>query len=441
MISAGYDLTIEINKNLYNKILKKIFQNNYNLISKKTRAYSFDLSLTKTPVIDSFEKNIFNFDCELSLNSRVLRVLKLNLFFKAYLGVSASFNQSEKKLDVQLISSKIVPANRKNGQRSGNFTSFYYLLLNSIVGSRLLRYYEKIALPAELYAFTLPQLKEEGFKPIDIEVTEIHSLNSEVMVMCINLLGFRGGSLNKLRDITSGQDLVICLSEDALHRVAKYWWNSVALKTMEFEGKFDIKPDFTFDYLTRIGLSIEDVLVKHRLPSNYNTPDWWIEYKMSMKLSEPSLNIKEKNELEIPDLKITLDIDAKIQLATGKSFNKNEDGKSVGEIVTVAHFVEKDLAVIADEAIAKISMDKNFQIVAKIENLDLDPAFDWGVSDEVLDMLIDEIVGNIIREFPSIVLAPTIFNEPIPGTGLRFKFDLDDVKTTGNEIQIFGNLE
>jgi hypothetical protein len=320
---------------------------------------------------------------------------------------------------------------------SKQLSRLYYSLLNQLIGSRLAHHYEKLALSPSLYSFTLPELEKEDLSPIQVDIANITAVNGDVSAILINLLGRTSGSTNVLTDYTAGQDISFSLSSDAIQRVKKYWWgNPNKPITDEFNGRLEIKPDVPLDLLTRLGLALDDILERHTLPRNREARAWWIEYRIEARLGEPELILKDGNELEIPGLKIWLDIDAKLQLSISAP---NERGKD--QTVTAATFTEKDLELIVREASASIHLDTKYRVVAKLEKLDTTLDLKWGLPQRILDLFIDRVEEHIIQLFSDVVLSPAIIREDIPGTGLHFKLDVSRIETSRDEVTIGGSLE
>jgi hypothetical protein len=48
---------------------------------------------------------------------------------------------------------------------------------------------------------------------------------------------------------------------------------------------------------------------------------------------------------------------------------------------------------------------------------------------------------HIIQLFSDMIISPAIITENIPGTGVKFKFDVSRIETTEDEITIGGSLE
>ncbi len=438
MNSAGYDIVVEIHRQLYNKILEDAYITNPTIATRKTGLYSYELKLDKPPTVDRFNENRIAFTIDLNIKIHLLHLISINMDSTAHLLVSIQSNKTSKKLDADILESKLT---MKPGEHwnivSKQLSRLYYSLLNQLIGSRLAHHYEKLALSPSLYSFTLPELEKEDLSPIQVDIANITAVNGDVSAILINLLGRTSGSTNVLTDYTAGQDISFSLSSDAIQRVKKYWWgNPNKPITDEFNGRLEIKPDVPLDLLTRLGLALDDILERHTLPRNREARAWWIEYRIEARLGEPELILKDGNELEIPGLKIWLDIDAKLQLSISAP---NERGKD--QTVTAATFTEKDLELIVRDASASIHLDTKYRVVAKLEKLDTTLDLKWGLPQRILDLFIDRVEEHIIQLFSDVVLSPAIIREDIPGTGLHFKLDVSRIETSRDEVTIGGSLE
>ncbi len=438
MNSAGYDLVVEIHRQLYNKILEDAYNMNPTIATRKTGLYSYVLKLDKPPTVDRFNENHIAFTVELNIIIHILSLISLNMDSTAHLLVSIQSHKASKKLDADILESKLTMKPREHGNIiSKQLSRLYYSLLNLIIDSRLAHHYEKLVLSPSLYSFTLPELEKEDLSPIQVDVANITAVNGDVSAILINLLGRTSGSTNNLTDYTAGQDISFSLSSDAIQRVKRYWWrNPNKPITDEFNGRLEIKPDVPLDLLTRLGLALDDVLERHTLPRNREARAWWIEYRIEARLGEPEFILKEGNELEIPGLKIWLDIDAKLQIST---FAPDERGKD--QTMTAATFTERDLELIVREASASIHLDTKYRVVAKLEKLDTTLDLKWGLPQRILDLFIDRVEEHIVQLFSDVVISPAIIRENIPGTGLHFKLDVSRIETSRDEVTIGGSIE
>ena len=436
--SDGFDLVIEIHRQCYNKILEGVYKTNPTVASKKKRLYSYELKLDKPPTVDRFYKDHITFTIDLNTKIHLLGFVHINMDSKANLIVSIQSDETSKKLEAKLLESKLTTEPRKYGNIvMRQFSSFYYNILNILLDSRLEHHYEKLALSPSLYSFALPELEKESIPPIQIDIADITAVNEDVTAIQINLLGYANSSTNELIDNTNGQDISFSISTEAIQRVKKQWWkNPNKPVTDEFRGKLEIKPDKPLELLTRLGLAIDDLLMRHTLPINYEVKAWWIEYRIETKLSEPEIILKEGNKLEIPRLKIGLDIDAKLQLSTSQPKENRED-----QTIIASTFSERDLELIVKEASASIHLDNKLRIVAKLEKFDTMLDLKWGLPSEILDLFIDRVEEHIIQRFPDIVISPAIISESIPGTGLHFNLDVNRIQTSRDKVIIGGSLE
>ncbi len=437
MRSAGYDLVISMHKNLYNKILSKIFKINTELASKKGKVLSYSLTLKKPPIVESFIENQIEFYCELRSDFSLFNYLKFNLSPAANLIVSLKYLKNEKRMQAKLVGSHLNPT-PSDGKKPGILEKAFYRLADIIFGSRLAHHYEKIALPSNLYAFTLPEIHSEGLQPIDLDVVNITAVKNDVISICANLLGRVGGNPKELSDFTEGQDVAFCLSTEAVTHVESLWWKNANSTRVEVkEGRLDIKQDTLLNVLTQLRLALDDVLIKHITPSYNQFVDSWVDYRISAKFPEPTFKILEGNELDIPNIRVILNLDAKLQLQKINAVGQI----GTGDIVTAATFTERNLNLIVKAATAKLLIDNGFRLIAKIEKLDVDFDLNWGLSDAVLDAFVDEIEDHLVDVYPTLVLSPAIFSESIPGTALKLNLDLDKITTYPEEIIVLGSIE
>ena len=437
MRSAGYDLVLSMHKNLYNKILGKIFKINTELAGKKGKVLSYSLTLRKPPVVESFIENRIEFFFELRSEFSLFNYLKFNLSPAVDLTVSLVYLKSEKRLQAKLIGSHFNPI-PSDGKTRGGLEKVFYRFADTIFGSRLAHHYEKILLPTNLYAFTLPEIPSEGIKTIDVDVVNIAAVKNDVISICANLLGRIGGDPKELSDFTEGQDVAFCLSTEAVTHVESLWWKDANSTKVEVkEGRLDLKQDTLLNVLTQLRLALDDVLIKHVFPSYHQFVDSWVDYRISAKFPEPTFKILEGNQLDIPNITVILNLDAKLQLQKVKTVGQID----AADIVTAATFTERDLNLVVKAATAKLIIDKNFRLIAKIEKLDVDFDLNWGLSAEVLDAFVDVIEDHIVDVYPTLVLSPALFSESIPGTALKLNLDIGKITTYPEEIIVLGSID
>jgi hypothetical protein len=437
MRSAGYDLVLSMHKNLYNKILIDLFKTNVELAKKTGKILSYSLTLKKPPVVESFIKNQIEFNCELRSDFSIFNYLKFSVSPAANLIVSINYLKNEKKIQAKLVRSHLSPAS-SDVKKLGILGKVFYRLVDQLFGSRLSQQYEKIALPSNLYAFTLPEMPSDGVQPLDVDVVNITAVNNDVISICANLLGRVGGNSKELSDFTDGQDIAFCLSFDAITRVESLFWKGTNSTRVEVkEGRLDVKQDILLNVLTQLRLAFDDALIKHTIPRYHQFVDSWIDYRISARFPEPTFKIAEGNKIDIPNIRVILNLDAKLQLRKVKTVGNVE----TDDIVTAATFSENNLDLMVKSATAKLIIDKGFKLLAKIEKLDVDFDLKWGLPDVILDAFVDEIEDHIVGVYPTLVLSPAMFSETIPGTALKFDLDLGKIMTYTDEIIVLGSVD
>jgi hypothetical protein len=165
--------------------------------------------------------------------------------------------------------------------------------------------------------------------------------------------------------------------------------------------------------------------------------DSWVDYRISAKFPEPTFKILEGNEFDIPNIRVILNLDAKLQLQKVNTVDQID----TDDIVTAATFTERDLNLIVKAATAKLIIDNSFRLIAKIEKLEVDLDLNWGLSAVVLDAFVDVIEDHLVDVYPTLVLSPAIFSESIPGTALKLNLDLGKITTYPEEIIVLGSIE
>ncbi len=437
MNTAGYDLVVEIHRQLYNKILEDVYRTNP-IIGKRGGLISYKMTLDKSPTVDRFDEDRITFTIDLKINIRILSLIPINMNSKANLIVSIQSDETSKRLEAKLIESKLkMESVERRNPVLRQLSVQYYNLLTFLIDNRLARHYEELALSSNLYSFALPELGEENLSPIPLDIAKITSVNGDVSAILINLLGRTNDSTTVLTDLTAGQDISFSLSAGAIQRVKKYWWGNPDKPIIdEVKGQLDIKPDLPLELFTRLGLALDYLLQRHKIMINREVKKWWLDYRILVKLGEPEFVLKEGNELDVPGLTIKLDIDAKLQLLTHASDEKGKD-----ETITGATFTERDLELIIKEASASIHLDNKLRVVVRLEKLDTTLPLNWGLPGEIIDLFIDRVEEHLIKILSNVVISPAIIREDIPGTGLHFNLDVNSIVTSQDEVTISGSLE
>ena len=433
--SAGYDLVVEIHRQLYNKILEDMYKANP-VIAKKNGLFSYVLTLDKPPTVDRFDVNQIKFTIDLNIKIRLLGFISVRMDSRADIVVALRSNEVSKKLEAKLLESKLTtePGDHAHSVVR-QISMFYYRILTYLIDNRFAHHYEDLALSSNLYSFTLPELQQENLGPISVDIAKITSVSNDVSAILVNLLGRTLDSTTDLSDFTDGQDISFSLSADAIQRTKKYWWGNPNKPIIdEVTGKLNIKPDLSLEVLTRLGLVLDDLIQRHRININHEVKEWWLTYKILARFGEPALILKNGNELDIPGLSVKLDVDANLQLLA-----KNLEGKD--EIYTAAKFMERDLDLSIKEASASIHLDEKLRIVAKLEKLETALPLKWGLPGEILDLFMDRVEEHLIKMLSDVVISPAIIREEIPGTSLHFNLDVSRIETSRDEVTIGGSLE
>lgn len=423
-------MVLEFNRSFYEKLLADVFRTNPEVASGGRAGLRYRLSLREPPVVEGFEDNRVKVAGAISIE---LTILGHRFTMKPFLHMVVALNVDPEK---RKIVAEATGSRFSSG--SGMAHRAFWSLAGTLFGSRLLRHYERLSLP-DVYAMALPENPGETQRPIDLEITKIGSIGGRVVVVCVNLLDRDGAAPEWLVDFTEGQDVAFCIFDDAIRRVAKLWWAGAGhAEAAATEGRIDVKEDVPLNVLTSLKLALSDILDKRILPKRHIVTDSWIDYKIAARFNEPEFQIREGQELDVPSLKLSLDLDAALRL---KVQHPDAGGGASEDVVTVTTFTERNLELEIKGAVAKLYLESDFRVVARIEKLDVDFDLDWGLPGELIDHFIDEVEAHVLKVYPAIPVSPSIFQETIPGMGLKLSLDLGGIKTTDDRVIVVGNLQ
>jgi hypothetical protein len=430
MKTSGYDLVLEFNRSFYEKILADVVRSSPEVASGGRTGLSYRLSLREPPVIEGFEGNKVKITGGITLELAILGIrIKLNPLL--HLVVALNIDPKKRRIVAESMDSSL-------SSTSSLAHKAFWSIASVLFGSWLLRHYEKITLP-DAYAIALPENPGETQHPIDLEIAKIGSIDGRVIVVCVNLLNRVEATPEWLVDFTEGQDVAFCIFDEAIRRVAKLWWADAGRTEAETtEGRIDVKEDMPLNVFTSLKLALSDVLDNHQLPQRHVVTDSWVDYKIAARFKEPEFQIRAGEELEVPSLKLSLDLDVALRM---KVQHPDAGDEAHEDVLTAATFTERNLELDVKGAMAKLYLDRDFKIVARIEKLDVDFDLDWGLPGEIIDRFIDEVEAHVLKVYPAIPVSPSIFNETIPGVGLKLSLDLGDIKTTDDRVIVVGRLQ
>ena len=430
MKASAYDLVLEFNRSFYDKLLADVFDSNPEITTGGISGLRYRLALREPPVVEGFEDNRVKVAGGISVE---LTILGHRFTMKPFLRLVVALNVDAKRRRIVAEAA----SSRLSSTTSAVHRAFWSLV-GALFGSRLLRHYERISLP-DVYAMALPESPGEEQRPVDLDIARIGSIDGRVVVVCVNLLDRGGAAPEWLVDFTEGQDVAFCIFDDAIRRVAKLLWAGAGHAEAEAtEGRISVKEDVPLNVLTGLKLALSDVIDKRTLPKRHVVTDSWIDYRIAARFREPEFQIREGQELDVPSLRLSLDLDAALRMRVQ---HPDAAGGASEDVVTAATFTERNLELDIKGAVAKLYLESDFRVVARIEKLDVDFDLDWGLPGELIDRFIDEVEAHVLKVYPVIPVSPSIFHETIPGVGLKLSLDLGGIKTTDDRVIVVGSLQ
>ncbi len=436
MRGAGYDLVAELHRGQIDALLAKVLTPHVDLTklvgtfegSAEVAKTPYEVTLNSVPVVEAVKGSTVAFSCDLTVKIRLLRLLSRRLSARAYIDATVSHGE-DGALIVDLGRSSIAaePEGHKHLIREDMSRIFYGVVTHAV--THHFRQEERLVVSSNSYAFTLPE--DGGADPlkVGIEVEAVQAAGDDAVAICVNLQGSIGGSLREVADFTGGSGVAVCLSEDAMRRVAGQWWGD-GVKEFSAEGKLDLEGlERDLDPLVRLGLGVRDLLSRR---PHETVRDGWLDYNLSVRLGEPKFELAGGDQLVIPEASASIDIDAHLRLGVS--------GSAGPEVLDIASFKERNLKVLIREARAKVYLDDDFRLVARITDLEASLDLGWRLPEDALDDLTEAVSSHILNVHPPIPLSPSIMEETIPGTTVGVSIEVDSISTEGGEILVRGTL-
>jgi len=437
MRGAGYDLVAELHRGQINALLAKILTPHINLTkligsfegSTQASKTPYEITLNSVPIVEAVEGNTVAISCDLTANVRLLRFLHRRLSARAYIDATVSRGEGS-TLVVDLGRSRITaePGEHRHIMREDLSRLFYEVVTHAV--AHHFRQEERLVVPSDNYAFAIPDDGKARPRRIGIDVEAVRAAGDDTVAVCVNLQGSEGGSFGDVTDFTGGSGIAICLSKDAMSRVTDMWWGA---GTREFsaEGKLDLEGlERDLDPLIRLGLGVRDLLAGR---PDESVRDGWLDYNLSVRLGEPRFELAGGDQLVITEASVSLDIEAHLRLGVS--------GAAGQEVLNLASFKERNLKVLIKEAKAKVYLDDDFRLVAKVTNLEISLDLGWRLPEDALDDLTDALSRHILAVHPPVPISPSLMEETIPGTSVKMDLEVDSISTDDGEILLRGTLK
>jgi len=471
MKTAGYDFVAEVNENLVNRaiaaayyttLIPAVVEGSYNFteIPPGLGAYArvdYELRLKEPPTVDAFVGNKVRLLVKAEVVLRVLGGLRLEFDARASVEASPTYDQATRKLTIDLKEANIEEVEIDDEyELEDEVINAFNRVIRAAITSGILDEIEKIEVTPILYSLELPEMPPSN--KLTIGLGNLKILNQSVMAVCINFLGYTGGSIAQVTDFSGGLDFCGGFSEAAMHRIFDFWWaRTTHPKSASASGRYDVPVlDDVLDTLADIGIDLTTAIASAGfLESDVAVEDSWIDYSASVSFGKPSFDLKSGNRVVISNCPLVINVTAKVQLKVKvtveldtsgiipDSWTPWEDDITLSEntyTVTLATFVINNLHVNIDSAEATVYLDDENRLMAKVESVDVTINLGWSLPDAALNWIIDQIENLIKGKFPAIPLSPALITESVPGAALTLQVDIDRLTTDEDEAIVGASI-
>lgn len=468
MLTADFDFVVELNERFVNRALSAAFYTTI-LSDPRTgieRGFEYSIRLNDPPTVDTFSQNTIRI-----LFYPNVRVKKFGFTFefdiKAYVDASPTYDIDSRKLKLKLKQATVEDI--RIGDKHGWFKifswrvklprfiiNFFNTILAVVINSGVLAEIETIDVSPILYSLDLPYMPAEPASQLTIGLGNIKSLSQSVLAVCVNFLGYDGGNIEQLTDFSEDLDFCSGVSEDAMHRVFDFWWRKTNHpKTVTSTGSSDIP---VVDDLLNSVAGIFDLATQLAtmgfVEADVTVDRAWIDYGATVKFRKPSFNLLDGNKIELtdcglqihawatPKITFTVSVEADTSGPIPDDWTPWEDDQTIYRQTSTCTIctLSIDLDVTIDLARAKVYLDDQNRLMAKVEDVDVTIDLGWSLPQYVLNLIVNWIIDLVIEKIPPIVLSPAVITKDIPGTGLTLNIDIDKLTTNDDEAIVGASL-
>ncbi|WP_456469295.1 hypothetical protein [Archaeoglobus sp.] len=477
MKTAGYDFVGEIGEEFLNRAMAAAFYTttiphtleaeyepeNVPLELEEYAKVSCKLHLKYPPTVDFMKEDVVRvlFDIEAFL--KVLGSLKLEFDVAASAQCSLTYNQETRILSVDFEAAQFdeLTINDKYDLPE-NVLKIINKAIKATLDSELLENVGRIEIAPILHSAELPDMPPG--EELTIGLGNVKILNDRVGAICLNFLGYSGGSIAEMTDFTNGLDFCCGISENAMHRIFDFWWSRTTNpKSGSTSGRCDL-PEIIDSILEAIG-GIPGIAVKVATLGfgevEFDVLESWMDYSVAFRItSKPDFDLKPGNVIEVSNLNLSLDAEAvaKVRIKITEEIDTSgfipdswtpwEDDITIDEqevTLPLADISVNDLDVVVDKAIAEVYLDDENRIMAKLKEVHLTIGLgdSWieNLGEVAVNWLIDRIEELIKDGIPPFPLSPSIISTKIPGTSLTLKVDVEGLTTDDFEAVVGANIE
>jgi len=174
-----------------------------------------------------------------------------------------------------------------------------------------------------------------------------------------------------------------------------------------------------------------------------------LNYGANITLGKPTINITAGDHFSLLNTHVFADVWANIKtdITTDVDvfFGLIDVTTSTVTGVTILSLTKNGIDITLNNATGKVYLNPQFQLMGKIETVDLtiDLGQDWldNLTDYALNLIIGWIKAKIIASIPEIPLFPKIIDFNIPSVGYTLQIEPQELSTTDEDVLIRINVD
>jgi len=270
----------------------------------------------------------------------------------------------------------------------------------------------------------------------------LQTINEQVFAAGLNLFNNSTGVISLVQDYTGGNDLWLGIPVSAMHQVFDFTWLNTAhhLKRWRWVDTYNVMDDKKArDFINAMSEVFAHILPEI-LTGGFLNEDVTVNYlrfdaSATVSVEKPDFDLQSGNIIDVKNLcadiglylKCTTSITSttKINIIPGIDATGVKVEEKTAKI-TLFEFDDTLTEAVTDVA-AKLTVDLQQGIFAKITNLNL--SIDVGIKliDDVLNWLTKSLISAVINAIPPLRLLPPLIKQTIDPKDLQFKMQSGDL--------------
>lgn len=461
MYSGGYDIALQINEEVFNKVLAALYYKGLFYVKKDFKLQSdklptaltdltevtYKVKLISAPLLDFMADDTAN----ILLNSQVIFYLLGNIEVKleADLGATVKVVYDNKTHAVQLdFKNALITAinfNNKFGLDDATLKRINEVI-KYIVINDLLSNMENIAVPLSIFQLKVPTVPESI--TLNVNRFDCEIIDSSLFKAGIDLFHNNTGAFAAIK-LGATADYSMAITEKVIQQIIDFWWLNTTINksiTKEETDKLNKIESFVNDAIKLA----EDVLLVTTLgviDKDTTFSNTELNYGATISFNKPTIDLSAGNEFSIVNTNVGVYVWAKI----------TTDITSTTEVfwglwkVSSTTLTNQKLIDITDNIIVtlknvkgKVYLNKDLELKGKVLQVDLDINFGNSLFEKLTTATVDTIKNwvkdLIISKLPELTLFPKVINVDLKSLGYDAEIDPQELSTTNDEVRIGLNL-